>query len=171
MIADAAPTNGHRSGSAGASLVRAGEAIAFIGVLAPLILIGVAKFTAPEIEALRPVIGGTPWLAWLYPALGEAGASYLLGTVELATAVLLLLSLRWRLAGMIGGALATLTFLTTCSLMLVLPIWDPAVGFPVPGPMGQFLIKDITLLGVALVLTGRSLGADPSPSSAANLRD
>lgn len=27
-------------------------------------------------------IGGTPWLPWLSPTLGEAGASYLLGAVE-----------------------------------------------------------------------------------------
>lgn len=139
------------------TLTRLGEAIAFVGVLLPLVLIGVAKFTTPEIEALRPVITGTPWLAWLHPVLGERGASYLLGIVELLTAACLLLSLRWAVAGVVGGALASLTFLTTCSIMLALPIWDPAIGFPVPGPMGQFLLKDVALLGVALVITGRSL--------------
>lgn len=148
---DARPT------SLSATLIRFGEATAFVGVLLPLVLIGAAKFTTPEIEALRPVIGGTPWLAWLHPILGERGASYLLGVVELLTAACLLLSPRLAIAGVIGGALASLTFLTTCSIMLVLPIWDPSVGFPIPGPMGQFLLKDVALLGVALVITGRSL--------------
>jgi reactive chlorine resistance protein C len=30
---------------------------------------------------------------------------------------------------------------------LTVPIWDPAVGFPFLGPFGQFLIKDVCLLG------------------------
>jgi reactive chlorine resistance protein C len=73
-------------------LVSAGRAIALAGVTLPLFLIGILKFTAIEIEVLKPLINGTPWLAWLYPAFGEAGASYFLGVVELLTAALLLAS-------------------------------------------------------------------------------
>ena len=139
-------------------LVRAGRMIAFAGVVLPLLLIGGMKFTAVEIEALKPLISLTPWLAWMYPALGEAGASYLLGVVEIATAVLLLASPRLAVAGVIGGALAALTFAVTCSIMLAFPIWEPTLGFPALGPAGQFLIKDIALLGVSLVVLGESLG-------------
>ena len=57
-------------------LQRFGRAIALIGVIAPLLLIGGMKFTQVEIDALKPLIGGTPWLAWMYPVFGEAGASY-----------------------------------------------------------------------------------------------
>lgn len=156
----------HNPSSTSALLLRFGEVLAFVGMLAPLVLIGLAKFTTPEIEGLRPVIGGTPWLGWLYPVFGVPGASYLLGVVELATAAFLLLSLRWPLAGVVGGTLASVTFLTTCSIMLALPVWDPAAGFPIPGPMGQFLIKDIALLGIALAVTGRSLGRQRSGSAA-----
>lgn len=147
---------------AGTPLERLGSRIAFIGVLAPLLLIGLAKFSPPEVEALRPVIGGTPWLSWLYPVFGLSGASYVLGIVELATVVALLGSPWWRLAGIIGGGLATLTFLVTSSIMLVAPIWDPSVGFPVLGPFGQFLIKDVCLLGVAIIILGRSMGNQPA---------
>ncbi|TIW31397.1 MAG: DUF417 family protein, partial [Mesorhizobium sp.] len=48
-------------------------------------------------------------------------------------------------------------FLVTCSIMVALPIWEPALGFPALGPAGQFLIKDIALLGISLVILGESL--------------
>jgi reactive chlorine resistance protein C len=138
-------------------IARLGRAVAFAGVILPLVLIGGMKFTSVEIEALKPLIGMTPWLAWMYPVFGEAGASYVLGVVELATAALLLASIRWPAAGVIGGALATLTFFITCSIMLVFPIWEPSLGFPALGPAGQFLIKDVALLGVAICILGDSL--------------
>lgn len=136
---------------------RSGRAIAFAGIVLPLLLIGGMKFTAVEIEALKPLIGGAPWLAWMYPAFGEAGASYLLGVVEIATALLLLAGLRWPVAGVAGGSLAALTFLVTSSIMLAFPIWEPTLGFPALGPAGQFLIKDVALLGVSLVFLGEQL--------------
>ncbi|MER8483925.1 DUF417 family protein [Mesorhizobium sp. M1322] len=136
---------------------KAGRILALIGVILPLLMIGGMKFTAVEIEALRPLIGGTPWLAWMYPVFGEAGASYVLGVVEIATALLLIASPWSTRAGVVGGALAALIFLVTCSIMVALPIWEPALGFPALGPAGQFLIKDIALLGIALVILGESL--------------
>ncbi|MGX5845723.1 DUF417 family protein [Mesorhizobium sp. PL10] len=142
---------------AGTNILKIGRFIALAGVVLPLLLIGGLKFTQTEVEALKPLIGGTPWLAWLYPVFGEAGASYFLGVVEIATALLLVTSPWAARAGVAAGALATLTFLTTCSIMLALPIWDPALGFPALGPLGSFLIKDVALLGIAVVVLGESL--------------
>ena len=136
---------------------KAGRIIALAGVILPLLLIGGLKFTQVEIEALKPLIGGTPWLAWMYPVFGEAGASYVLGVVEIATA-LLLIAFPWSArAGVAGGVLAGLIFLVTCSIMVALPIWEPTLGFPALGPAGQFLIKDIALLGIALLILSESL--------------
>ena len=59
--------------------MRTGRVLALAGVVLPLLLIGGLKFTPFEVEALKPLIGGTPWLAWMYQAFGEAGASYVLG--------------------------------------------------------------------------------------------
>ena len=143
----------------GTALVRLGRAVALLGVVLPLLLIGLIKFKQFEIDALEPLIRSTPWLAWLYPALGKAGTSYLLGTVEIATALLLLASPWSARAGLAGGALGAITFLTTCSTLLVLPIWQAdAGGFPWLGSTGSFLIKDVALLGVSLVILGESLG-------------
>ena len=93
----------------------------------------------------------------MYPVFGEAGASYVLGVVEIATALLLIASPWSTRAGVAGGALAALIFLVICSIMVALPIWEPALGFPALGPAGQFLIKDIALFGIALVIVGESL--------------
>jgi uncharacterized membrane protein YkgB len=129
-----------------AAVRKAGRIVALTGVILPLLMIGGMKFTSVEIEALRPLIGGTPWLAWMYPVFGEGGASYVLGVVEIATALLLI-------------------FLVTCSIMVALPIWEPALGFPALGPAGQFLIKDIALLGIALVVLGESLNRLNKPAT------
>jgi reactive chlorine resistance protein C len=145
---------------------RAGRLVALLGVVLPLLLIGGLKFTQLEVEALRPLIGGTPWLAWLYPVLGEVGAAYLLGAVEVATALLLATSPWSPRAGVVGGALGGLTFLVTSSLLLALPVWEASLGgSPALGPAGQFLIKDVALLGISLVVLGESL-ANLSPLGA-----
>jgi uncharacterized membrane protein YkgB len=126
------------SGSFASMIRRVGRVLALAGV-----------------EALKPLVA--PWLAWMYAAFGEAGASYLLGGVEITTALLLLASAWVPRAGVIGGALATLIFLTTTSLLFAMPIWEPAAdGFPALSGAGQFLLKDVALLGVSLVVLGES---------------
>ncbi|WP_051231773.1 DUF417 family protein [Stutzerimonas azotifigens] len=151
-------TTTHRSVHT-AQAATASRAIALAGVVLPLLMIGLLKFTQIEVDALKPLIGGTPWLAWLYTVFGEAGASYLLGTVELVTAALLIASPWSARAAVAGGLLAALTFLTTVSTMLALPIWETeSGGFPWLNALGSFLIKDVALLGVSLVVLVEGLG-------------
>jgi uncharacterized membrane protein YkgB len=144
--------------SAGTTIRRAGRVIALAGVVLPLLLIGALKFTQFEIDALKPLVGSAPWLSWMYTAFGEAGTSYLLGAVEITTALLLIASPRFPLTGVIGGALGTLIFLTTTSLLFAVPIGEPAAGgFPALNGAGQFLLKDVALLGISLVVLGESM--------------
>jgi uncharacterized membrane protein YkgB len=103
-------------------LVMVGRFVGLLGVVLVLLLIGGLKFTQVEIDGLRPIIGHTPWLAWMYPAFGEAGTSYLLGVIELATALLLMLSPWSARAGLAGGAIASLTFFVTTTIMFAAPI-------------------------------------------------
>jgi uncharacterized membrane protein YkgB len=141
------------------SLSRGGRAIALAGVVLPLALIGFSKFAAFEVEALQPLVGGTPWLAWMYSAFGVVGATRVLGVVEMATALMLIASPWAPRAGVAGGALAALTFLVTCSTMFAFPVWERNAVGPMPalaGP-GQFLIKDVALLGISIVVFGESL--------------
>jgi uncharacterized membrane protein YkgB len=148
------------------SIQRVGRGVALVGVVLPLLLIGGLKFTQVEVEALKPLIGGTAWLAWMYPVFGEAGASYLLGAVEIATALLLIASPWSARAGVVSGALGGLTFLITTSLLFALPVWEPSLGgFPALSGAGQFLIKDVALLGISLAVLGESLARILAPSS------
>ena len=138
---------------------RAGRAIALMGVALPLLLIGHSKFAAFEVEALKPLIGGTPWLAWMYGVSSPAGVSRFLGVIEIATALLLMASPWVPRAGAAGGALAALTFCVTVSILAALPIWDVGWGgWPALNGLGQFLIKDVALLGISLVILGESAG-------------
>lgn len=141
-----------------ARVLVAGRLIALAGVFLPLFLIGILKFTQIEIDALKPLISGTPWLAWLYVVFGFAGTSYLLGVVEIATAVLFVLAAWSPRAAIAAGALGALTFATTVSTLLALPIWEDASGgFPFLNFLGSFLIKDVALLGISLVVLGEGL--------------
>jgi uncharacterized membrane protein YkgB len=140
------------------SIERVGRVVALIGVVLPLLLIGGLKFTSVEAEALRRLINGTPWLAWLYLVFGDPGASQFLGVVEIAAALLLVASPWSPRVGVAGGVVAASTFFVTSSLLTALPAWETRLGgFPALNPLGQFLIKDVVLLGVALVVTGESL--------------
>ena len=102
-------------GSAAAILRRAGRGIALYGVVAVLLLIGGLKFTAVEIVALENLIPPTPWLAWLYPAFGKAGASYLLGVIEIIAGLLLAVSPWSPVARAAGGLLSSVIFIVTSS--------------------------------------------------------
>lgn len=139
-------------------VVAGGRGIALAGVVIPLVMIGILKFTQYEIDALKPLISATPWLAWLYAVLGYAGTSYLLGVVELITAALFIASPWSARAGLAAGVLGSLTFAATTSTLLAFPIWEPSLGgFPYLNFIGTFLIKDVALLGVSLVVLGEGL--------------
>ena len=44
---------------------RVGRAVALLGVVLPLLWTGAMKLSQIEMDALQPIIGATPWLAWL----------------------------------------------------------------------------------------------------------
>jgi uncharacterized membrane protein YkgB len=52
-------------------------------------------------------------------------------------------------------------FLTTLSFLVTTPGWEKSLGgFPALSAMpGQFLLKDVVLLGVSLFTAGEALGA------------
>lgn len=55
-----------RSAGHACQLRRVGRTVALAGAVLPLFLIGILKFTQIEVDALKPLIGGTLWLTWLY---------------------------------------------------------------------------------------------------------
>jgi uncharacterized membrane protein YkgB len=140
------PDAGPRAlGAAGTSVTRYGLVLVLLGI-------GGMKFTAYEAEGIRPFVENSPLLAWTYPLLGVRGLSDLLGAVEIAVAALIALR-PWRpKLSAVGSLLAAGMFLTTLSFLATTPAaWAAeAGGFPVIAATGQFLLKDVVLLGAAL---------------------
>ena len=144
------------------ALEKAGIAISRYGLAVILLLIGLAKFTPEEAAGIQPLVAHSPLMSWMYAVLSVQGVSNLIGCVELVIAVLLALrpvSAKLSLAGSVG---AIVTFLLTASFLLSTPgavQW--ASGISILGAAGQFLIKDLALLGVAVWTAAEALGAKP----------
>lgn len=138
---------------------KAGLFLMRYGIVLILFWIGLLKFTAAEAHGIGPFVENSPFFSWMLPILGLQGVSNLVGVVEVTTAILIATRPWSALVSAIGGAMATITFLITLSFMLTTPkVADPAFPFLSAIP-GQFLIKDILLLGGALWSLGESLGA------------
>ena len=87
------------------------------------------------------------------------GASNLIGSVELLIAALLVAGIASRRAAILGAIGAVVTFATTFSYLFTAPGWEASLGgFPALSVVpGQFLLKDIVLLAVAISLLGKAL--------------
>lgn len=128
--------------------------------LAPVIgWIGLMKFTGYEAQGIAPLVAHSPLLSWMYGLWTVRQFATGLGVVEIAIAILIALRPWSRKASVIGSAAGVLMFLTTLSFLVSTPGWEPSLGgFPaLSGAVGQFLIKDVVLLGAAIWSLGESL--------------
>jgi len=82
-----------------------------------------------------------------------------LGVFEISIAILIGLRHWSAKASAVGSAVAVLMFLTTLSFLFSTPGWEPSLGgFPaLSGAVGQFIIKDVVLLGAAIWSLGEAL--------------
>ena len=121
--------------------------------------IGMMKFTGYEANGIQPLVAHSPLVGWVYHFLTVRQFSDGLGVVELAIAILIALRSWSPKASALGSALAVLMFLTTLSFLFSTPGWEPSLGgFPfLSGAVGQFLIKDVVLLGAAIWSLGEAL--------------
>jgi uncharacterized membrane protein YkgB len=88
---------------------------------------------------------------WLYKVFSLQAVSNLIGVIEIAIAVLIALrpfSARLSFVGSIG---AIITFLLTVSFLFSTPgAFQFSHRVPLLGDAGQFLIKDVVLLGASI---------------------
>jgi uncharacterized membrane protein YkgB len=143
----------------GSRLETVGGEIARYGLVVTIAWIGFMKFTLYEAEGISAFVANSPLMSWVYHVMSVRSFSALLGVVEIAIAVLI--AARWfsPRAAVVGSALATGMFLTTLSFMLTTPgVWEPtAGGFPALSAIpGQFLIKDLALLGISVWTVGEA---------------
>jgi uncharacterized membrane protein YkgB len=115
------------------------------------LLIGVLKFTAGEAQGIQPLVANSPLMFWLYRILSLQGVSNLIGLIEIAVAVLMALRPVSAKLSLIGSIGAIITFVLTVSFLFSTPgAFQLSHGFPMLGDAGQFLIKDLVLLGASV---------------------
>ena len=137
----------------------AGRELARYGLVVVLAWIGLMKFTAYEAEGIRLYVTNSPLMSWAYGLMSVRGFSALLGVVEVTAALLIAARPFSPRASALGSAVAVGMFLTTLSFLFTTPgVWEPSAGgFPaLSGKPGQFLIKDLALLGISLWSLGEA---------------
>ena len=121
---------------------------------------GGMKFTAYEAQGIAPFIANSPIMSWLHAGFGVQGASYVIGVLELSTAVALTVGAWVPLFSALGAAMSSATYLITLTFFFTTPgVAEPtAGGFPAISAMpGQFLLKDLVLLAASLVILAGSV--------------
>ena len=131
------------------------------GLVIVLLWIGGMKFTAYEAEGIKPLVTNSPLMGWMYKVVSVRGFSAFLGVVEIIVGLLIATRPVWPIGSAVGSGLASGMFLTTLTFLVTTPGWEPSLGgFPALSAMpGQFVLKDVVLLGVALFTAGEALGA------------
>ena len=123
--------------------------------------IGAMKFTAYEASAISGLVSSSPLTSWMYALFSETQASALIGVAEITAAALLIAGF-WRpLLGALGAAMIAGTLVVTSSFLLTAPVAEASLGgFPALNVLpGQFLLKDLALLGAVIWLLAHDLAA------------
>lgn len=121
--------------------------------------IGAMKFTTYEAEGIRPFIENSPFFGWTLRSVDMRTLSDTLGLIEIIVATMIAARPVSRYTAAVGGFFAATMFVTTLSFLITTPgTWvDDLGGAPAISVLGQFLIKDLGLLGIALWSIGEAL--------------
>lgn len=135
--------------------------LARYGLVVVIGWIGLLKFTSYEAQGIQPLVAHSPFMSWMYGIFSVPTFSSLLGVLEVGIAVLLAVKPWWPRISAVGSLLAVGLFIATISFLFTTPgIGESAAGgFPVLSSSGQFLIKDVALLGIAAWTLGDALQA------------
>ncbi|MGV0786009.1 DUF417 family protein [Mycolicibacterium sp. XJ2] len=135
--------------------------VARYGLVIVLAWFGAMKFTYYESHGISLWVSNSPFMSWVYDLISISAWGRFNGTIELITAVLLAVKPWLPKASALGGVLASLFFIITLSFMFTTPDISEASagGFPVLSANGQFIMKDIALLGLSLFLLADSIDA------------
>ena len=121
--------------------------------------IGFGKYIKME---SRVLIEHSPLMSWVYDVFSVNTVARGLGTLEIAAAILIVTRPVSARLSAIGSALAIVLFCGTLSFLFTTPGVVSRFAGPVPvlsALPGQFLLKDVVLLGVAVWTLGEALQA------------
>ena len=130
------------------------------GLVFLLLAGGSAKFAEFEAEGIRPFVLNSPFMSWMYAFFSVRAASDVIGVIEIATGLGILLR-RWLpLVSGIASLAAAGMFVVTFSFFFTTP------GTMAPGSdVGGFLMKDLILLGAALAIAAEALAFAEVPAT------
>lgn len=149
-----------RENTAGIGLEQIGGIFIRYGLVVILLVIGGLKFTAYEAEGIKGLVENSPLMSWAYSVFSVRTYSAIIGAIEIIFGLLIAARPFAPKLSSIGSIGSILMFLTTLSFMLTTPgVWQAGYGFPFLSSNGQFLIKDLVLLGAAIWTAGESLRA------------
>jgi reactive chlorine resistance protein C len=113
--------------------------------------IGVLKFANFEAHQIQPLVANSPFMGWLYHIFPVYTLSALLGVFEVAAAVLLAVKPLAPRLSIVGSLMSIVLFVSTVSFLFTTPgVGEPAGGgLPALSLTGEFLLKDIPLLGLS----------------------
>ena len=130
--------------------------------------IGLLKFANFEAHQIQPLVAHSPFMGWLYHIFPVYPFSALLGVFEVAAAVLIAIKPVAPKLSIAGSLLAILLFVSTISFLFTTPgVSEPAGGgFPALSLLGEFLLKDVPLLGLSFWTLADSIRAATRRSTA-----
>jgi uncharacterized membrane protein YkgB len=129
----------------------AGQVVTRYSVVLFLLAFGLAKFTQAEAAAIHPLLVHSPLLFWLPRLFDQQFSSAIVGVVEIALALMMASRPFTPRISAIGSYGVAASLVVTLSFLVTTPQLDPALG--------GFIVKDLTLLGVALWSAGEALQA------------
>ena len=130
--------------------------------------IGLLKFANYEAHQIQPLVANSPFMGWLYHIFPVYTFSALLGVFEVTAAVLLAVKPVAPKLSIVGSLLAIVLFVGTTSFLLTTPGLGESAGggFPAITPLGEFLLKDIPLLGLSFWTLADAIRATQQRSNA-----
>lgn len=142
----------------GRTLENLGAYLLRYGLVAVLLYVGLLKFTAYEAEGIQGLVANSPLFSWAYGVMSVRTFAAVLGVIEIVLGILIALRYAAPRLSAIGSIGAIVMFLLTLTFLLSTPgVWQPNYGFPFLSPMpGQFLAKDLLLLGAAVWTAGEA---------------
>ena len=114
---------------------------------------GILKFFTYESDAVSGLMMTNPLTSWLVNILGSSLSVGIIGVVEIFAAIFIFLGFKNSKLGAIGAGIAVLILFVTSTFLIFGPVIQEGLKFPFLSPMpGQFILKDLPLLGAAVWL-------------------
>ena len=134
------------------AITTAANMLARYGLVIVIAWFGVLKFMAYEAQGIAPLVAESPLMSWLYDIFSVRTFSSLLGAFEVTAAVLLAVRPWLPKVSIVGSLMAVALFVATIGFLFTTPgvTEASAGGFPALSITGEFLIKDVALLGLSV---------------------